>query len=286
MADKLISQLGATAGVVSTDVFEIEKLAGPPSEKATIAQLITLLNTIYAPVTGGNYVLKSGDTMTGPLLFSADNTVDIGASGATRPRDFFLGRNLTVGGTSRLVGGIVDGAALNLLTLTGVATAVNWLELSNAATGTGPVFTAMGTDASVSVNLNPKGTGSLITNAALFRMTNANSTVLAAAIQLNASGAAGKSYMTSGTDGNITFFDNGGSTFGLLQFGGTAATFPAIKRSTTVLQARLANDSAFGTFQGILQVSVNATAAAPPVTTHTIPMTDAAGQVYRVPCLV
>lgn len=47
MADQLISQLGATAGVVSTDVIEIEKLAGPPSEKATIAQLVTLLNTIY-----------------------------------------------------------------------------------------------------------------------------------------------------------------------------------------------------------------------------------------------
>lgn len=46
--DKLISQLGATAGVVSTDVFELEKLAGPPSEKATIAQLITLLDTLYA----------------------------------------------------------------------------------------------------------------------------------------------------------------------------------------------------------------------------------------------
>lgn len=41
---------------------------------------------------------KTGDTMTGNLLFT-DNTYDIGASGATRPRDLFLGRNLVVGGS-------------------------------------------------------------------------------------------------------------------------------------------------------------------------------------------
>lgn len=33
------------------------------------------------------------------LLFSADNTKDIGASGATRPRDLYLGRNAVIGGT-------------------------------------------------------------------------------------------------------------------------------------------------------------------------------------------
>ena len=53
----------------------------------------------------------SGDLITVPgtvnsnLLFT-DATYDIGASGATRPRDMFLSRNLTVGGTLTLAGGV------------------------------------------------------------------------------------------------------------------------------------------------------------------------------------
>lgn len=53
--------------------------------KATIAQLRTQINT-------GN------QTFLGNLLFT-DATYDIGASGATRPRDLFLSRNAVVGGT-------------------------------------------------------------------------------------------------------------------------------------------------------------------------------------------
>lgn len=83
MADKTIGSLTATAGVVSTDLFEVEKLAGPPSEKATVAQLITLLNSIYGT---GPFLPLAGGTMTGAILFNADNSIDIGASGATRPR--------------------------------------------------------------------------------------------------------------------------------------------------------------------------------------------------------
>jgi hypothetical protein len=45
------------------------------------------------------YLPLAGGMLTGNLLFSADNTRDIGASGATRPRDLFVGRNLTIGST-------------------------------------------------------------------------------------------------------------------------------------------------------------------------------------------
>lgn len=78
MADKLISQLGARAAVLTTDLMPLEPNAGPPAEKATIAQLITLLDTIYAPITGGAYVLKAGDTMTG-LLTIAQATANTSA---------------------------------------------------------------------------------------------------------------------------------------------------------------------------------------------------------------
>lgn len=48
----------------------------------------------------------SGGTMTGNLLFT-DATYDIGASGATRPRDLFLSRNAVVGGSLTVTGGQV-----------------------------------------------------------------------------------------------------------------------------------------------------------------------------------
>lgn len=51
----------------------------------------------FLPITGG--------TLTGNLLFT-DATYDIGASGATRPRDFFLSRNATIGGTLGVTGAI------------------------------------------------------------------------------------------------------------------------------------------------------------------------------------
>lgn len=52
-------------------------------------------------------------TPSGHWLALTDNSFDIGASGATRPRDFFLGRNATVGGTlavNGLASALADGA--------------------------------------------------------------------------------------------------------------------------------------------------------------------------------
>jgi len=54
----------------------------------------------YLPLTGG--------TLTGNLLFT-DATYDIGASGATRPRDIYLSRNLTVGNNITVTGFVSSG---------------------------------------------------------------------------------------------------------------------------------------------------------------------------------
>jgi len=43
-------------------------------------------------------------TSSGHLICPTDNTYDIGAAGATRPRDVYIAGNLTVGGTSTLAG--------------------------------------------------------------------------------------------------------------------------------------------------------------------------------------
>lgn len=53
----------------------------------------------------------------------------------------------------------------------------------------------------------------------------------------------GKSILESITNGNFTLFNAAKTAFSLLQFGGVGNLFPALKRSGTELQVRLADDS-------------------------------------------
>jgi hypothetical protein len=78
------------------------------------------------------------------------------------------------------------------------------------------------------------------------------------------------SFMSSPADGNIALFNSGGSTFDRLQFGGTSASFPALKRSSATLQVRLADDSAFGALEcGALTLNGNLTASTRNIVTDT-----------------
>lgn len=58
-----------------------------------------------------------------------------------------------------------------------------------------------------------------------------------------------RSIISSPADGNILIVDSGGTLFGLLQLGGTSASYPALKRSATAILARLADDSANADFR-------------------------------------
>ena len=82
----------------------------------------------------------------------------------------------------------------------------------------------------------------------------------------------------------ITLYNNGLSDFNRLQFGGTTNLFPAIKRSSTTLQARLADDSAFAPIQGKLttDTAFTATTVTP---TGFITLYDSTGAAYKVPCV-
>jgi hypothetical protein len=82
--------------------------------------------------------------------------------------------------------------------------------------------------------------------------------------------------------GVLLLDNNGGSDFGRLQFGGTTSSFPALKRSTTSLQARLADDSAFTNIQGKLTTETAYTAGAPTATGYLV-LYDSNGTAYKVP---
>ncbi len=109
-------------------------------------------------------------------------------------------------------------------------------------------------------------------------------------IASNNLGYLGFFYSSNGSTSNridIVFHAGAGwffSASGLLQFAGTTSSFPALKRSSTTLQVRLADDSGFATIQGKLRADVNAVAETP-TATHTITITDAAGTAYKVLCV-
>ena len=84
--------------------------------------------------------------------------------------------------------------------------------------------------------------------------------------------------------GVITLLNWAETDFNRLQFGGTTSSFPALKRSSTVLQARLANDSDFAPLQGQLRTHANAVTET--ITADkTLTLYDAAGTAYKVPCV-
>ena len=136
----------------------------------------------------------------GHLLCPTDNTYDIGASGANRPRDIYLGRNFTAAGC---VSGSFFRDASNNFHIYGVA------------------------------------------------------------------------------GGSITLYNSAETDFNRLQFGGITSSFPALKRSSTTLQARLADDSAFAPLQGKLTTD-NAYTATPPTCTGYVTMYDSTGTAYKV----
>ena len=55
----------------------------------------------------------------------------------------------------------------------------------------------------------------------------------------------GRGYYTYSADGVATLYDSALTSFNRLQFGGTTSSFPSIKRNTTGIDFRLADDSAY-----------------------------------------
>jgi hypothetical protein len=152
----------------------------------------------------------------GHLLAAADNTHDIGASGASRPRNVYVGNSVAVSNSATIGGGA-------------------------------GIIVASGKDIGWASNRN--------------------------------------SIYGGDTDGIIRITNYAATDFNRLQFGGTTNLFPAIKRSSTTLQARLADDSAFAPIQGKLTTDTAYTGTVVAATGY-ITIYDSTGTAYRVPCAV
>lgn len=155
----------------------------------------------------------------GHFLAGTDNTYDIGASSANRPRNVYSAGFVAV---PEVRGGATRNSVLVL--------AGNWVDYVTQS------------------------------GAFSFRITPDNS-----------------------TKGIVTFSDDS-NNFVRLNFGGTTSSYPALKRSITSLQARLADDSAFTNIQGKITTETAYTAGAPTATGYLI-IYDSTGTAYRVPAV-
>lgn len=248
MADKLISDLGAAAFAL-TDVLEHEPLAGAPSTKGDINALITLLNTVYGT---GPFLPLAGGTMTGAILFNADNTIDIGASGATRPRTGYFGTSV--------VTALVASPAATALSFASAGT-----TRANFSTSGHLLFNLDNTyDIGATGATRPRViyAGTRIETLEFRVATSAS----------NGFNMNGRFAITGGaSDGIITLTDySTAATFVRLNFGPATSSFPALKRSTTTLQVRLADDSAFANVS-VLNVLANNAAS---LITSSVALTD------------
>jgi len=144
---------GTLATLAGTETFTNKTLTGPTITSPTLTGSITATDvTISGNTTIGDAAadtLTVNSTITSNLIFT-DATYDIGATGATRPRNIFLSGNATVGGDITLAGGIdvtgafgVDGNfdvntnKFNVTAATGNTTIAGTLGVTGATTATG-----------------------------------------------------------------------------------------------------------------------------------------------------
>lgn len=73
-----------------------------------------------------------------------------------------------------------------------------------------------------------------------------------------------------------------GNTFDRLMFGGNTASFPALKRTTTTLEVKLADNSTYTNVKGKLTTDTAYAAGAPTPTGYLV-LYDANGTAYKVP---
>jgi hypothetical protein len=124
-----------------------------------------------------------------------------------------------------------------------------------------------------------------LTIAALGAITTSGAFTSGGSIAMGASGvfsASTRSGLSSPSNGVWLMSINAGGDFDRLQFGGTTSSFPAIKRSSTTMQARLADDSDYASFQGKLTTETAYTAGAPTATGYLV-LYDSGGTAYKVP---
>ena len=161
LAHRVLDLTGALTGArnvtIPIDVQQMYVL----KNSTTGSQAVTFK---YVSGTGSSVAFTGGDTSSkivyGTGSGSNPNIIDLGFVTTTGTQTL---TNKTL--TSPKIGtSILDTNGNELFILTATSSAVNEVTYANAATGNNPSFTASGDDSNISINLVPKGTGSVQAN--------------------------------------------------------------------------------------------------------------------------
>ena len=214
---------GATGAVLSHRMIEF-------TGSITGNQIVTIpldVQTFYylRNSTSGAYTVQfkytsgSGDSLTFSATDKGDAVVFATANDGTNPDIYTLPNgNVTTGGTQTLTnktltapkiadaGFIADANGLEQIIFQTTSSAVNELEVTNAATGNGPILGSSG-ETNVDLNITPKGTGRVVLGAGAIQNLTEKATISATAatgtINYDVSTQA-VLYYTSAATGNFT----------------------------------------------------------------------------------
>jgi len=252
---------------------------------ATTTKPLVLIET--AGATSNNW--QTAGTMFGVNAPSGfvGNIVNFQLNGVSRAKVDSLGQLTTY--SSILAGGPIQTSATDQIRwatrgiLTSPAAGQIQLGAADSAAPVAQVFSVQsvvaGTTDTAGVNWTfngSRGTGTGAGGSIIFQVAQAGSTGSAqnayvAALTLNSNASlsatfggsvlaasssalgwqSSRALMRSPADSVVTLFNSAETSFDRLQLGGTTSSFPAIKRSTTTLQAVLADDSGFAAVQSL-----------------------------------
>ena len=176
------------------------------------------------------YVTGSGDSFTFAATDKGDQLVFATANDGTNPDiDTLDFGDVTLTGTQTLTNktltspkigtAILDTSGNELINLTATGSAVNEITLANAASGNAPSITASG-ETNVSLNLVPKGTGTLQGNGSALKIAGKETMWIPAQAMYGATtnGADAKQIETTATRPDIKVLDFDASTDEFAQF--------------------------------------------------------------------
>lgn len=179
------------------------------------------------------FTLQSSPTGFGPNLYASGSDSNVAINFLTKGTGGF---------------NFIDGSSKNVFTMTAQSSAVNYFNISNAATLNYPSLNALGSDANVSMYLNAQGTGTVfISNSSLKPIANFDGVASAANnLQfINAAANNAPSILTIGSDSNIQMLFKAKGTGGFLfQDSGGANLLQLIDIASSVNYFSIVNNSA------------------------------------------